>query len=178
MVQLNPVPVFGAKKNTSTIWRKFPYKWLALTDSKSSHELTLLLLQTELGMNFINYRVNFHWLFVFSHYLFRAFYFCLLVAKILALEAIRSVMCSAKIRLWRSPSKPSSSSEVRNMLVQQPRPQGFSLKKWVQTNFFYHIFSVIQPRILFIHHKTRMLSLIWVLNSTAVTAPIQLFFLN
>ena len=23
MVQLNPVPVFGAKKNTSTIWRKF-----------------------------------------------------------------------------------------------------------------------------------------------------------
>ena len=22
MVQLNPVPVFGAKKNTSTIWRK------------------------------------------------------------------------------------------------------------------------------------------------------------
>ena len=23
MVQLDPVPVFGAKKNTSTIWRKF-----------------------------------------------------------------------------------------------------------------------------------------------------------
>ena len=23
MVQLNPVPVFGARKNTSTIWRKF-----------------------------------------------------------------------------------------------------------------------------------------------------------
>ena len=23
MVQLNPVPVFGAQKNTSTIWRKF-----------------------------------------------------------------------------------------------------------------------------------------------------------
>ena len=23
MVQLNPVPVFGAKKNTSTMWRKF-----------------------------------------------------------------------------------------------------------------------------------------------------------
>ena len=23
MVQLNPVPVFGAKKNTSTIWRNF-----------------------------------------------------------------------------------------------------------------------------------------------------------
>ena len=23
MVQLNPVPVFGAKKSTSTIWRKF-----------------------------------------------------------------------------------------------------------------------------------------------------------
>ena len=23
MVQLNPVPVFGANKNTSTIWRKF-----------------------------------------------------------------------------------------------------------------------------------------------------------
>ena len=23
MVQLNPVPVFGAKKNTITIWRKF-----------------------------------------------------------------------------------------------------------------------------------------------------------
>ena len=23
MVQLNPVPVFGAKKNNSTIWRKF-----------------------------------------------------------------------------------------------------------------------------------------------------------
>ena len=23
MVQLNPVPAFGAKKNTSTIWRKF-----------------------------------------------------------------------------------------------------------------------------------------------------------
>ena len=23
MVQVNPVPVFGAKKNTNTIWRKF-----------------------------------------------------------------------------------------------------------------------------------------------------------
>ena len=26
MVQLNPVPVLGAKKNTSTIWRKFSTK--------------------------------------------------------------------------------------------------------------------------------------------------------
>ena len=23
MVQLNPIPVFGAQKNTSTIWQKF-----------------------------------------------------------------------------------------------------------------------------------------------------------
>ena len=37
--------------------------------------------------------------------------------------------------------------------------------------------TLIQPRILFIHHKTRMLSLSWVLNSTAVTV-IQLFSVN
>ena len=55
-----------------------------------------MLLQTELVLNVINYRVNFPWLFVFSYYLFRAFYFCLLVAKILALEAIKSVMYSAQ----------------------------------------------------------------------------------
>ena len=53
-----------------------------------------MLLQTELVLNVINYRVNFPWLVVFSYYLFRAFYFCLLVAKILALEAVKSVMYS------------------------------------------------------------------------------------
>ena len=37
MVQLNPIPVFGAKKTTSTIWwkifTKFPYKWWVLQDN-------------------------------------------------------------------------------------------------------------------------------------------------
>ena len=33
MVQLNPVPVFGAKKNTNTIWRKFSSEISVQTES-------------------------------------------------------------------------------------------------------------------------------------------------
>ena len=36
----------------------------------------------------------------------------------------------------------------------------------IKVNFFHHIFPVVQQRILFINHKTRMLSLTWVLNSS------------
>ena len=129
---------------------------------------------------------------------FGAFHLCLLDTKIPALEGIRSVMYSAQDMTpsWRSPSKPSSWIEVRNIVVL--RIVGSSLTyishDWaslksralhtLSTLFrtaFRSIFPPhllgIYPRIVFIHHKTRMLSLIWVLNSTAVTA-IQLFFLN
>ena len=84
------------------------------TDSKSSHELTLLLLQT----NVINNRVNFHCSFVFSHYLFRALHFCLLDTKILALEDIRSVMYSAQDMTLKITTKTTCSNEVRNKAVQ------------------------------------------------------------
>ena len=140
--------------------------------------------------------VNFHFFFVFCHYFFRAFHFCLLDTKILALEGIRSVMYRAqdttlKITIktiYLKWSEKYSGSRHLWWLTDVRFPQLTKIKVEHCTHFqhcsglhsdqfFHHIFSVIYPRIVFIHHKTRMLSLIWVLNSTPVTA-IQLFFLN
>ena len=117
------------------------------------------------------------------------------ILKFLLLRALGPSCIARKIRLWRSPSKPSSSSEVRNIVVQGIFGSSLtyfshdwlSLKRALSrlsTLFRTAFRSFFPPHLLgnitknrLYHYKTRTFSLIWVLNSKAVTA-IQLFILN
>ena len=110
---------FSSSSNTTVVaifpklclWRRSLCSNLGGIDHEKLHRATLTesdkhTLTQNRAMNSLYYfnkrslfwmsLINFNWSLVFSLYLYRAFNFCLLVSKILAHEAIRSVMHSAQ----------------------------------------------------------------------------------